>query len=235
MIRSYAKLGIEVMQGWGMTETSPLATVSQVTAQQQHLDENARFRIQATQGYPLPLVDLRAIGDDGSEADWDGKSVGEIQVHGPWITGSYHGVPVSEESFTSDGWLRTGDVACVDELGFMKITDRTKDLIKSGGEWISSVDLENAIMGHPSVQEAAVIAVPHPKWSERPLAVITLKPGAQAGEEDIREYLSRQFVKWMVPDAYVFVDAIPRTSTGKFLKTALREQYRDWNWGGVAG
>src|SRR6185436_9112623 len=132
--------------------------------------------------------------------------------------------------FAPDGWLRTGDVASIDPLGFIKISDRTKDLIKSGGEWISSVDLENAIMGHPAVQEAAVIAVPHPKWSERPLAVIVLRPGATAAASDIRAHLSKQFVKWMVPDAYVFVNAIPRTSTGKFLKTKLREQYRDWQW-----
>ncbi len=229
MIRAYAKLGIEVMQGWGMTETSPLATVSKVTALQDHLDEDARFKVQAMQGYPLPLVDLRAVGEDG-EAPWDGESVGEIQVQGPWITASYHRVPVSADNFTDDGWLRTGDVAAIDELGFIKISDRTKDLIKSGGEWISSVDLENAIMGHPAVQEAAVIAVAHPKWSERPLAVIVLKPGAKVSEAQIKQHLAGQFVKWMVPDAYVFVDSIPRTSTGKFFKTALREQYRDWQW-----
>ena len=233
MIRSYAKLGITIMQGWGMTETSPLATVSKITAQQDHLDADARFKVQAMQGYPLPLVDVRGIGDDG-EIPWDGKSVGEIQVHGPWITDKYHGVPVSKENFSDDGWLRTGDVASIDELGFMKISDRTKDLIKSGGEWISSVDLENAIMGHPAVQEAAVIAVSHPKWSERPLAVIVLKPGEKASENDIKEHLGKQFVKWMVPDAYVFVESIPRTSTGKFLKTALREQYRDWKWDDAA-
>ncbi len=229
MIRAYANLGIEVMQGWGMTETSPLATVSKVTALQDHLDEDARFKVQAMQGYPLPLVDLRAVGEDG-EAPWDGESVGEIQVQGPWITASYHRVPVSADNFTDDGWLRTGDVAAIDELGFIKISDRTKDLIKSGGEWISSVDLENAIMGHPAVQEAAVIAVAHPKWSERPLAVIVLKPGAKVSEAQIKQHLAGQFVKWMVPDAYVFVDSIPRTSTGKFFKTALREQYRDWQW-----
>jgi len=233
MIRSYAKLGIMVLQGWGMTETSPLATVSKITAQQEHLDADTRYKVQAMQGYPLPLVDLRGIGDDG-DIPWDGTSVGEIQVHGPWITGSYHGVPVSKENFSDDGWLRTGDVASIDELGFMKISDRTKDLIKSGGEWISSVDLENAIMGHPAVQEAAVVAVAHPKWSERPLAVIVLKSGEKASEADIKEHLARQFVKWMVPDAYVFVESIPRTSTGKFLKTALREQYRDWKWDDVA-
>jgi fatty-acyl-CoA synthase len=182
----------------------------------------------ATQGYPLPLVDIRAIGDNG-EQPWDGKSVGEIQVHGPWITGSYYN-QATPENFATDGWLRTGDVAAIDALGFIKITDRTKDLIKSGGEWISSVDLENAIMGHPGVLECAVIAVAHPKWAERPLAVIVLKPGAQATEADIKSYLAQKFVKWMVPDAYVFVESIPRTSTGKFLKTALREKYRDWKW-----
>jgi fatty-acyl-CoA synthase len=228
MIRAYAKLGITVLQGWGMTETSPLASIAKITAQQRNLSEDERFAVLALQGYPLPMVDLRAIGDDG-EAPWDGKTVGEIQVAGPWITGNYHN-QATPDNFAEDGWLRTGDVASIDRLGFIKITDRTKDLIKSGGEWISSVDLENAIMGHPSVQEAAVVAVPHPKWAERPLAVIVLKPGAQAGEADIRAYLSKLFVKWMVPDAYVFVDTIPRTSTGKFLKSKLREQYRDWQW-----
>ena len=232
MIRAYAKFGITVLQGWGMTETSPLASVSKITAQQRHFSEDERFAVLALQGYPLPLVDLRAIGDDG-EAPWDGKTVGEIQVAGPWITGSYYNQP-TPDNFADDGWLRTGDVASIDALGFIKITDRTKDLIKSGGEWISSVDLENAIMGHPRVQEAAVVAVPHPKWAERPLAVIVLKPGMQAGEADIRAYLSQLFVKWMVPDAYVFVDVIPRTSTGKLLKSKLREQYRDWQWAETA-
>jgi len=228
MIRAYAKHGIQVIQGWGMTETSPLASIAKITAQQEQLNTDERFKVMATQGYPLPLVDIRAVGDEG-ETPWDGKTVGEIQVHGPWITGSYHDNP-APESFTEDGWLRTGDVAAIDPLGLIKITDRTKDLIKSGGEWISSVDLENAIMGHPAVQEAAVISVPHPKWAERPLAVIVLKPKQHADAADIRAHLAQQFVKWMVPDGYVFVDAIPRTSTGKFLKTKLREQYREWKW-----
>lgn len=229
MIRSYAKLGIDVMQGWGMTETSPLATVSKITALQEDMSADERFATLAKQGYPIALVDIRTWGDDG-ECAWDGSSVGEIQVRGPWITGSYYNLPLSADSFTNDGWLRTGDVASLDPLGVVKITDRTKDLIKSGGEWISSVDLENAIMGHPAVQEAAVIAVPHPKWSERPLAVMVLKPGASATTEDIRTHLSGQFAKWAVPDAYVFVDALPKTSTGKFLKTKLREDYRNWKW-----
>jgi fatty-acyl-CoA synthase len=229
LIRAYAKLGIEIIQGWGMTETSPLATIAKVTQTQGELSEDERFATMASQGNPLPLVDLRILGDEG-EQPWDGTAVGEIQVHGPWITGSYHDLPASQDSFTEDGWLRTGDVAVVSPLGQVKITDRTKDLIKSGGEWISSVDLENAIMGHPSVAEAAVIAVPHPKWAERPLAVIVPRKDATLTQDELKQFLAGKFARWAVPDAYVFVDAIPRTSTGKFLKTKLREQYRDWKW-----
>ncbi len=229
LIRGFARHGIEMMQGWGMTETSPLATVSRVMHTQGEVSEDERFATLAMQGYPIPLVDLRIIGDDG-EQPWDGKAVGEIQVHGPWITGSYHELPQSDASFTADGWLRTGDVAAVSKHGIVKITDRTKDLIKSGGEWISSVDLENAIMGHPAVAEAAVIAVAHPKWAERPLAVVVLKAGQSVDAAGLRDFLSDKFAKWAIPDAWQFVDAIPRTSTGKFLKTALREKYRDWKW-----
>jgi len=229
LIRAYARQGIELVQGWGMTETSPLATISKLTRQQDGLGEDERFAMLASQGYPIPLVDLRIVGDEG-EQPWDGTATGEIQVRGPWITGGYHELPQSADSFTEDGWLRTGDVASVTPLGFVQITDRTKDLIKSGGEWISSVVLENAIMGHPEVAEAAVIAVPHPKWAERPLAVIVPRQGTRVSAVEVRAFLSERFVKWMVPDAYVFVDAIPRTSTGKFLKSALRERYRDWNW-----
>jgi fatty-acyl-CoA synthase len=231
LIRGFAKHGIEVIQGWGMTETSPLATIAKVTQTQgDDVSDDLRFATHATQGYPIPLVDLRIVGDDGVQP-WDGQAVGEIQVRGPWITAAYHDVPVVPESFTDDGWLRTGDVAAITPEGFVKITDRTKDLIKSGGEWISSVDLENAIMGHPSVAEAAVIAVPHPKWAERPLAVVVLKPGQTASVAELRAHLSTRFAKWAVPDAFEFVDAIPRTSTGKFLKTKLRELYRDRDWG----
>ncbi len=229
LIRAYAQHGIELVQGWGMTETSPLATISKLTQMQDGIGEDERFATLASQGYPIPLVDLR-IAADGKAQPWNGTAVGEIQVRGPWITGRYHELPQSADSFTEDGWLRTGDVAAVTPAGFVRITDRTKDLIKSGGEWISSVDLENAIMGHPAVAEAAVIAVPHPRWAERPLAVIVPKQGAEVTAEDVRAFLSHTFVKWMVPDAYVFTDAIPRTSTGKFLKSALRDRYRDWKW-----
>ncbi|HZP87173.1 MAG TPA: long-chain fatty acid--CoA ligase [Burkholderiales bacterium] len=230
LIRAFARQGINIVQGWGMTETSPLATVCRLNQLQGDLDEDGRFAALASQGYPTPLVDLRIRGDEG-EQPWDGNTVGEIQVRGPWITGKYHNLPQSEESFTEDGWLRTGDVAAVSPLGYVKITDRTKDLIKSGGEWISSVDLENGIMAHPAVAEAAVIAVPHPKWAERPLAVVVRKQGAQLSEAELREFLSTKFVKWAVPDAYVFAESIPRTSTGKFSKRLLREQYREWDWG----
>jgi fatty-acyl-CoA synthase len=229
LIRGFARHGIDILQGWGMTETSPLATISQVNHLVGEVDEDTRFATIAMQGYTLPLVDLRIVGDDG-EQPWDGQAVGEIQVHGPWITGSYHDLPQSEDSFTADGWLRTGDVAAVTPQNYVKITDRTKDLIKSGGEWISSVDLENAIMGHPAVAEAAVIAVPHPKWAERPLAVVVLREGTSATPSEIREFLAGKFAKWAIPDAFDFVSAIPRTSTGKFLKTALRANYKDWTW-----
>jgi fatty-acyl-CoA synthase len=175
---------------------------------------------------PVPLVDVRLRQDDGSDAPWDGHSVGEIQVRGPFITGSYHRVPVSEDKFTSDGWLRTGDVASMDAHGFVRITDRTKDLIKSGGEWISSVDLENALMGHPEVLEAAVIAIPDEKWSERPLACVVSR-GGQPIERDSLDacLLQKGFAKWQLPERYEFIEAVPRTSTGKFYKLRLRERF----------
>jgi fatty-acyl-CoA synthase len=230
LIRAFAKHGIWIVQGWGMTETSPLATVSYPRPEVQALGDDERFRRAAMAGIPVPLVDLRIRGDDGEDAPWDGKSMGEIQVRGPFITGSYHGVPVSEEKFTDDAWLRTGDVAAVDELGFVRITDRTKDLIKSGGEWISSVDLENALMAHPAVAEAAVIAIPDPKWSERPLACVVWKHGAALAPERVADELGRHllghgFAKWQLPDRYEVIDGVPRTSTGKFWKLKLRERF----------
>jgi fatty-acyl-CoA synthase len=169
---------------------------------------------------------LRVRGDSGGDQPWDGKTVGEIQVRGPFITARYHQVPVEPDKFTADGWLRTGDVACVDSLGFVKISDRTKDLIKSGGEWISSVDLENAIMGHAAVAEAAVIAIPDEKWSERPLACVVLKPGQAAAAEEFNAHLLHLgFAKWQLPERYEFIEAVPRTSTGKFWKMKLRERF----------
>ena len=217
LIRAFAKHGIALQQGWGMTETSPLATVSYPRAELRDAGADEAFRRAAMAGTPVPLVDVRICGEDGREAAHDGKSPGEVQVRGPYITGSYHEVPVSPEKFTADGWLRTGDVATMDELAIMRITDRTKDLIKSGGEWISSVDLENALMAHPAVAEAAVVAIPDPKWSERPLACLVLKPGQTLDRDDLAAHLTRHgFAKWQLPERYEVIAAIPRTSTGKF-------------------
>lgn len=225
LIRAFDRHGIWILQGWGMTETSPVCTISYPRAELRGADMDERYRRAAMAGVPVPLVDLRVQGDDGPQP-WDGKSVGEIQVRGPFITGSYHEVPVEAEKFTGDGWLRTGDVASVDDLGFVKISDRTKDLIKSGGEWISSVDLENALMAHPAVAEAAVIAIPDEKWSERPLACVVLKAGQSAQPADLNALLlQRSFARWQLPERYEFIDAVPRTSTGKFWKLKLRERF----------
>ena len=226
LIRAFAKHNIWLLQGWGMTETSPVAAVSFPKGYILKADDNERFRRAAMAGVPVPLVDIRIRTDEGEDAPWDGKTVGEIQVRGPYITGSYHQVPVTEDKFATDGWLRTGDVATMDDAGFVRITDRTKDLIKSGGEWISSVDLENAIMAHPAVAEAAVIAIPDPKWDERPLACVVLKAGQTATPAELGAHLmANGFAKWQVPDRVEFIDAVPRTSTGKFYKLKLREMF----------
>ena len=226
LIRAFHKHGIWILQGWGMTETSPVCTISYPKAELQGSTMDERYRRAAMAGVPVPLVDLRIRSEDGADAPWDGIRVGEIQVKGPFITGSYHQLPISDEKFSADGWLRTGDVASVDPLGFVRITDRTKDLIKSGGEWISSVDLENALMAHPDVAEAAVIAIPDEKWSERPLACVVLKPGKSTAPASLSAHLlEHSFAKWQLPERYEFIQAIPRTSTGKFYKLKLREMF----------
>jgi len=225
LIRAFDKHGIWILQGWGMTETSPVCTVSYPRAEIREASDDEKYRRAAMAGVPVPLVDLRVWGDTSAQP-WDGRSVGEIQVRGPFITGNYHQVPVEAEKFTADGWLRTGDVASVDALGFVRITDRTKDLIKSGGEWISSVELENALMAHPAVAEAAVIAIPDEKWGERPLACVVVKKGQQGQKEDFDAHLlAHSFAKWQLPERYEFIDAVPRTSTGKFWKMKLRERF----------
>lgn len=230
LIRTFDQFGLRIIQAWGMTETSPLATVSLPKGNQQDLTNEEMYTLRAKVGVPLPFVDLRIVDDDtGEEQPWDGEVVGEIQVRGPWITASYFGGEGSG-SFTPDNWLKTGDVATVDTEGFVKITDRTKDLIKSGGEWISSVELENAIMGHPDVIEAAVIAIPHPKWDERPLAAVVVREGAEVNTQIIREFLAPKFAKYWLPDAVEILTEIPKTSTGKFMKLTLRHMYKDWSW-----
>lgn len=232
MIRAFDALGIRIIHAWGMTEMSPIGTVGHLRPEIEAQDDKTRYMIRAKQGLSVPFVETR-IENDAGEAPWDAKTTGELQVRGPWIAASYYDpsapdgiAPNDEGKWTADGWLRTGDVANVCPKGYVKICDRTKDLIKSGGEWISSVDLENALMGHPKVREACVIAIPHEKWVERPLAVIVPKDEADVPSSgELTTFLEAHFAKFWLPDAYEVVDAIPRTASGKFLKTALRDKY----------
>jgi fatty-acyl-CoA synthase len=226
LIQAYARHRVRIVQAWGMTETSPVALVAHETASMAQWPEAQRTRQGARSGLPVPLVQVRIRADDGTNAPRDDRSIGEIQVRGPFITGAYHGLPVTEDKFTRDGWLRTGDVGVMDATGSVRITDRSKDLIKSGGEWISSVDMENALMAHAAIAEAAVIAIPDDKWGERPLACVVLKPNHTASAADLSAHLGQHgFAKWQLPDRYEFIDAVPRTSTGKFWKLKLREMY----------
>ena len=229
MIRAFDRFNLRVLHAWGMTETTPLGTTGYLKKQIQALTLDEQYAYRSKQGIPVPFVEVRAMTDAG-EAPWDGSTMGELQVRGPWIASSYHELAAEADKWTPDGWFRTGDVVTIDAEGYVKITDRTKDLIKSGGEWISSVDLESALVGHPAVQEAAVIAIAHPKWDERPLAVIVLKSGQQASAQELRDYLAPKFAKFWLPDGFAFVAEIPRTSTGKMMKAALREQFGDWQW-----
>jgi fatty-acyl-CoA synthase len=229
MIRRFDKLGIRIAHSWGMTEMTPAGTTSKLKSYLQDLPADEQYAIRAKQGLPFPFVEIRAASEHG-EVPWDGKSLGELQVRGPWIAASYYNLPNERDKWTADGWFRTGDVVTIDAEGYVKVADRTKDLIKSGGEWISSLDLENALMAHPAVKEAAVVALPHPKWLERPLAIVVLKEGAHATEDDLRAHLAAKFSKWQIPDGFAFVESIPRTSVGKFKKTALRERFADWKW-----
>lgn len=229
LIRAFDQFGLKIIHAWGMTETTPLATVSQLSSYMESWGEDEQYRVRAKQGSAVPFVEMRVVNEDGV-APRDGKTMGELQVRGPWIAGAYYDRPDTQGNFTEDGWFKTGDVATIDEYGYMKITDRTKDLIKSGGEWISSLDLENTLMGHPAVAEAAVFAVPHPKWQERPMAAVVLKQGQQVTEAELKAFLEKSVPKWWLPDAVVFIDEIPRTSAGKFLKSKLRDTYQDWDW-----
>jgi fatty-acyl-CoA synthase len=214
-----------VCHGWGMTEISPVGTMAALPGELSQADEDTQIDYIATQGLPLPLVELRARDDEGKEIPWDGETMGELEVRGPWVAAAYYDSPESADRWTDDGWFRTGDIVSLHPRGFILIKDRSKDVIKSGGEWISSVELENALMAHPAIAEAAVIAVADEKWTERPLAVVVLKEGATATAEELREFLSPQFARWWVPDRFEFVPEIPKTAVGKFRKTALREQF----------
>jgi fatty-acyl-CoA synthase len=235
LMRALDKHGLHIMHLWGMTETTPLGTLGKLKRHMRNWKEDDQYEMRGKQGWPAPFVELRVMRPEGSEgksreAPRDGQTPGELEVRGPWVAASYYNAPDQAPRWTEDGWFRTGDVATMDDEGFIKIVDRAKDLVKSGGEWISSVDLENTLMGHPAVKEAAVIGVPHPKWQERPLAAVVLKEGARATPEELRDFLRQSFAKWQLPDAFVFMEAIPRTSVGKFKKTALRERFANWDW-----
>jgi fatty-acyl-CoA synthase len=230
LIEAFEKrFGIRIAHAWGMTEMTPLGTVANLKSYMESWPDEERFAVRAKQGMPVVGVEIRAVDEQGREVPWDGKTMGELQVRGPWVIRAYYNDPRTAEAF-QDGWFRTGDVVTIDPEGYIQIVDRTKDLIKSGGEWISSVDLENALMAHPKVLEAAVIAVPHPKWQERPLAVVVPRPEFKEDltKEELLEFLRPRFVKWWLPDDIVFVEAIPKTSVGKFDKKVLREQFKDY-------
>jgi fatty-acyl-CoA synthase len=226
LFRRFDKFGVRVIQPWGMTETTPIATVCTLKPHMDDWPEDRRFEMRARQGLPSPFTEIRAIGDHG-EVPWDGQTPGELEIRGPFIAASYYNLSAECTRWSEDGWLRTGDVVTIDSEGYMKITDRAKDLIKSGGEWISSVDLENALVGHPSVLEAAVVAVPHAKWVERPLALVVVKDGDKVTADELRCFLAEKFAKWQLPDDFIFVPDLPHTSTGKLLKSLLRERFKD--------
>ena len=225
MIEGFERHGLEVLQAWGMTETSPLGTVCHASAGAGGAARAEQYAYRARQGVAAPLVEIRARNEDG-EVPWDDETMGELEVRGP---GSPAAITAAKggEKFTEDGWFATGDVVTIDPGGCIKICDRAKDLVKSGGEWISSVDMENLLMAHPAVAEAAVIAVPDERWGERPLAVVVAGRGREASPDELREHLSSDFAKWQLPERFEFVEAIPRTATGKWKKTELRERFSD--------
>ncbi|HUR35605.1 MAG TPA: long-chain fatty acid--CoA ligase [Vicinamibacterales bacterium] len=227
MIAAYQQRhNLRIVHAWGMTELTPLGTVCNLPPRLEDAPFDEQVRYRARQGKPLPFVEVRAVAD-GREVAWDGQTMGELEVRGPWVASQYFNVEGPDQRFSDDGWFRTGDVVVIHPDGCVELTDRAKDLVKSGGEWISSVALENALMAHPAVAEAAVVAVPHPRWDERPLAVVVLQKGQQVSAEDLRAFLAPDFASWWLPDAIEFAAEIPRTSVGKFKKTAIREQYKD--------
>jgi fatty-acyl-CoA synthase len=226
MMAGFDKHGLTIVHAWGMTETSPLGSVCRLPRELREASEDEQLAYRTRQGTPSPFVEIRARDDEGELIPWDDEAMGELEVRGPWVAAGYHRGQGTEK-FTDDGWFQTGDVVTIDPRGNLKICDRSKDLVKSGGEWISSVDLENLLMAHPAVAEAAVIAIPDDRWGERPLAAVVLHDGQGASADDLRVHLSSQYAKWQLPERFEFIDEIPRTATGKFKKTALREQFVD--------
>jgi fatty-acyl-CoA synthase len=226
MMAGFDRLGLTIVHAWGMTETSPLGSVCRLPRELGDASEDEQLDYRTRQGRPCPFIEIRGRSDDGELIPWDDQAMGELEVRGPWVARGYH-QGQGAEKFTDDGWFQTGDVVTIDPLGNLKICDRSKDLVKSGGEWISSVDLENLLMAHPAVAEAAVIAIPDERWGERPLAAVVLREGNEATADELREHLSTQYAKWQLPERYEFIDEIPRTATGKFKKTSLREMFVD--------
>jgi fatty-acyl-CoA synthase len=225
LMEGFDRHGLTVVQAWGMTETAPLGSVCRQPIGLDREDPEEQYAFRLRQGIACPLVDIRARNEDGKLVEWDDEQMGELEVRGPWVARGYHRGEGADR-FTDDGWLKTGDVVCIDHRGCIRICDRSKDLVKSGGEWISSVDLENQLMAHPAVAEAAVIAVPEEPWGERPLAVVVFRDGCSASDDDMRAHLADHgFARWQLPDRFETVAQIPRTATGKFKKTALRERF----------
>lgn len=232
MIKAFVDMGAEARHAWGMTEMSPLGTLATLKPPFDQTTGDARLDVLATQGYPPFGVQMKITDDAGKDVDWDGKTFGRLKVSGPAIAKAYY--RVDKEILDEAGFFDTGDVATIDQDGYMRITDRSKDVIKSGGEWISSIDLENLAVGHPKVAEAAVIGVYHPKWDERPLLICQLKPDVTCTRDEILQYMDGKIAKWWMPDDIVFVEAIPHTATGKILKTALRDQFKTYTLPGAA-
>jgi fatty-acyl-CoA synthase len=223
------QVGLPILQAWGMTETHPVASSGILPPRFDDLDDEGRAAQRARAGIPFLGVEARIVDAETLEPQpWDDQATGELQVRGPWCAQDYYNPDAGVELATPDGWMRTGDVAAMDAYGSIRIADRTKDLIKSGGEWISSVDLENAIMSHPKVKEAAVVGVPHLKWDERPLACVVLRDGETMTEDEVLEHLKPQVAKWWLPDAVEFIDEVPKTSVGKFSKKDLRSRFADF-------
>jgi fatty-acyl-CoA synthase len=219
------KYGVTVLHAWGMTEMSPLGTACTLKEKHRDLPPDERFAVQYKQGRVIYGVDMKIVGDDGGDLPWDGKAFGDLLVRGPWVLRKYFKEEAGEPLV--DGWFPTGDVATIDPDGYMQITDRSKDVIKSGGEWISSIEIENVAMSHPAVAMAACIAARHPKWDERPLLVVVRRPNTEVTREQVLAHYEGKVAKWQIPDDVVFVDSIPLGATGKMLKTRLREQFRD--------
>lgn len=227
-IRAFeARHGLRITHAWGMTETSPMGSVSFLPSELLAAPADEQYAWRATQGRPAPLVEIRARGAEGL-VPWDGATMGELEVRGPWVASAYYECPEAADRWTVDGWFKTGDIVTIGATGCITIQDRAKDLVKSGGEWISTVALESALIGHPAVSEAVVIAVPHPQWGERPLAVVVPRAGCQPTIEELRMHLAPDFAKWWLPDALVLVDSLPKTGTGKFMKHQVRAQYKEY-------